>query len=333
MYIWRTMNKDMAMAKRIYDLLQAKNGGNQSELARHVGVTPQVVQQWVAGETTPRGKNLQKLAKFLGVTPARLQYGIEPGAGSIERVAREVVADLLRSDGWEVESLDRKAAASLPPEFSGDDYQYVPDLRIRKGNRELFVEITSWKYARLPSMKKLAADSGRLVLVDWDSPEEAVEKANNLLRGPGAAVEYRDTIVIPVLDVAGSMGLGLTLPEHDEVVERMTVSWAWLRRNVSATSPSNLALITAYGDSMEGTFSDGDLLLVDRGICEIKIDAVYVLALNDELYIKRLQRRPDGSVLMISDNKKYEPYLIQNGERQKFQVLGRVLLAWNAQKM
>ena len=47
------MNRDMA--KRISDLLQAKNGGNQSELARYVGVSPQAVQQWISGETSPRG--------------------------------------------------------------------------------------------------------------------------------------------------------------------------------------------------------------------------------------------------------------------------------------
>lgn len=323
----------MDMVKRIADLLQAKNGGNQSELARYVGVSPQAVQQWIAGETSPRGKNLTKLAEFLGVTPARIQYGTENG-GNVRPKAEAVVAQLLESDGWDVEALDKKSATSLPPEFSGDDYHYVPDLRIKKGDQELFVEVTSWKFAGLPAMKKLAADSGRLVLVDCDKPEEAVQKANSLLHGgPTLLKEYRDTVVIPVLDVIGSMGPGAMLPDHEEAVERMTVTGAWLRRNITASSPNNLALITGYGDSMEGTFNDGDLLLVDRGVTDIKIDGVFVLALNDELYIKRLQRRPDGSVMMISDNKKYEPYLIQNGEREKFQVLGRVVLAWNAKKM
>ncbi|MBV8667041.1 MAG: S24 family peptidase [Burkholderiaceae bacterium] len=138
---------------------------------------------------------------------------------------------------------------------------------------------------------------------------------------------------IAIYDVAASMGDGLSMPEHADVVERMTVSASWLKSHVKFSHPDKLALITAYGDSMEGTFSDGDMLLVDRGVTDIKIDAVYVLALNDELYIKRLQRRPDGAVLMISDNKRYAPYVIENGEREKFQVLGRVLLAWNANKL
>jgi SOS-response transcriptional repressor LexA len=63
------------IGRRISDLLQAKNGGNQSELARFVGVTPQAVQQWIAGETSPRGNNLRKVAEFLGATLEYLLTG------------------------------------------------------------------------------------------------------------------------------------------------------------------------------------------------------------------------------------------------------------------
>lgn len=152
-------------------------------------------------------------------------------------------------------------------------------------------------------------------------------------RKPMDPVNSGDTLEIERLDVGFSMGTGLAMQDRVEVVERMKVSANWVRRSVNATSPENLRLITAYGDSMEDTFSDGDILLIDTGVAEIRIDAVYALELNGELYIKRLQRRPDGSVLMISDNKKYEPFTIQNGEREQFQVLGRVLLAWNAVKL
>lgn len=64
------------MATRIEQLLLARNGGNQSEMARHVGVSPQAVQKWVAGDSEPRGKNLDLAAEFLGVTPAHLKFGI-----------------------------------------------------------------------------------------------------------------------------------------------------------------------------------------------------------------------------------------------------------------
>ncbi len=142
-----------------------------------------------------------------------------------------------------------------------------------------------------------------------------------------------DLISIPMLDTCGSMGIGCLQPAQDDVIANITAHLPSLRRHASFSSPDNLALITGYGDSMEGTFNDGDLLLVDRGVLETKLDAVYVLALDGELYIKRIQRRPNGDLLMISDNKKYEPYVIESSKIGMFQVLGRVILAWNARKL
>lgn len=142
-----------------------------------------------------------------------------------------------------------------------------------------------------------------------------------------------DKAVIKRFDVAGSMGLGKLVNQFPDVIDTMRVSKEWLSRNAIYSSLDNLALITGLGDSMQGTFNDGDVLLVDRGVTEVKLDAVYVLSLHDELYIKRLQRRPDGALLMISDNDKYPPYVIENGDRHAFNVEGRVLLAWNARKL
>lgn len=140
-------------------------------------------------------------------------------------------------------------------------------------------------------------------------------------------------IVVPQYDIAASMGKGLARPEFDVVIDSIVTSVDYLSRNVRYSAPDNLALITGYGDSMQPTFSDGDILLVDTGITEIKIDAVYVMALKDELYIKRMQRRADGTFLMISDNNTYPPIEVSSAELKRFQVLARVLLAWNAKRL
>ncbi|HCF4536594.1 TPA: LexA family transcriptional regulator [Pseudomonas aeruginosa] len=140
-------------------------------------------------------------------------------------------------------------------------------------------------------------------------------------------------IVVPQYDIAASMGKGLARPEFDVVIDSIVASVEYLSRNVRYSAPDNLALITGYGDSMQPTFSDGDILLVDTGITEVKIDAVYVMALKDELYIKRMQRRADGTFLMISDNSAYPPIEVSSAELKRFQVLARVLLAWNAKRL
>lgn len=143
------------------------------------------------------------------------------------------------------------------------------------------------------------------------------------------------SITVPVFDAIGSMGMGRALPEYDTVIDHMRLSQDWVRHNLpTITSPANLAVLSAYGDSMAPTFADGDILLVDRGINEVKIDAVYVLALNDELFIKRVQRRiTDGAIIIRSDNPLYEPVTISPQEKDSLCVRGRVLWAWNGRKM
>lgn len=76
-----------SIGKRIDLLINAAiPGGNQSVLARFVGVTPQAVQQWVAGETAPRGKNLAKIAEFFEIWPSIVQFGA--GASDISELER-----------------------------------------------------------------------------------------------------------------------------------------------------------------------------------------------------------------------------------------------------
>ncbi|WP_055100658.1 LexA family transcriptional regulator [Alloalcanivorax xenomutans] len=160
-------------------------------------------------------------------------------------------------------------------------------------------------------------------------------RPNNVVPIKPPATDDPDIAEIRRFDIVAGMGMGngrLADP-FPSVIDTMRVSKTWLRANVSYTAIENLGLVTGLGDSMLGTFSDGDVLLVDLGVNEVKLDAVYVLSLHDELYIKRVQRRPDGSFLMISDNEKYPPYVIENGELHAFNVEGRVLLAWNARKL
>ena len=65
------------LSTRLRALLDARNGGNRSALARHVGVSPQAVQKWLLGETEPRRHHIDAIAAFLGVTPAMLLYGVD----------------------------------------------------------------------------------------------------------------------------------------------------------------------------------------------------------------------------------------------------------------
>jgi len=141
------------------------------------------------------------------------------------------------------------------------------------------------------------------------------------------------SVSIPVLDAPSSMGRGLPAPEHDVVLGYMILAEHWVRKQVDFTNIKNLRVITAYGSSMEPTFSDGDILMVDVGVTEIKIDAIYVLAWQDELLIKRIERRIDGSLTIKGDNPASDAYQISRKDLDMVRIIGRVVWAWNGRKL
>ncbi|AZD50530.1 S24 family peptidase [Pseudomonas chlororaphis] len=140
-------------------------------------------------------------------------------------------------------------------------------------------------------------------------------------------------LTIRHLDVSASMGPGKQPPEHFDTVRSITIHLDWLRtQGLTYSSIENLAIITGDGDSMTGTFSNGDSLLVDRGITEIRTDAIYVFTMDGDLFIKRLQRMTGGSLRMISDNPIYPPIIIEGDRLERVHIQARVLSAWNVRK-
>jgi hypothetical protein len=148
------------------------------------------------------------------------------------------------------------------------------------------------------------------------------------------------TQTIDVLDVHAAMtppggGLGIPMPERETVIDSIRVPNEWVRENLPhITSPKNLRIITGYGDSMLETYNHGDPLIVDIGVLEMRIDAIYVFALHNELYIKRIQRLPGGAIKVISDNRaKYDPFTVEAADRADIHTLARVVCAWNLRKL
>lgn len=148
-------------------------------------------------------------------------------------------------------------------------------------------------------------------------------------------INHNDSVPIPLMNATPRMGIGALRPDYDVVVRRLEVDRGFLRQ-LSISRPEALALLHAYGDSMAPTFSDGDMLLVDTAVTELRIDATYVLARGDtdEIMVKRVQRHPDGSIKILSDNRAlYDPIVLSKEEAAKIQVLGRVVWAWAGKKL
>jgi phage repressor protein C with HTH and peptisase S24 domain len=138
---------------------------------------------------------------------------------------------------------------------------------------------------------------------------------------------------VPKLANAASMGQGADQGHDDIVVGRLTLSPQWIAQTIKPLSrPENLRFIHGYGDSMEPTFTDGDILLVDVGARAADIDGIYVLSAGDRLFIKRVTARFDGVREITSDNPKVKTVQALTGDHP-VDVLGRVVWAWNGKKL
>jgi phage repressor protein C with HTH and peptisase S24 domain len=123
---------------------------------------------------------------------------------------------------------------------------------------------------------------------------------------------------------AGARG---DLLRNDQVVDYLAFKKEWVRTRLKA-DPRNLLLIEAIGDSMAPTLEESDLLLVDLAEPRFRHDGIYVMRRDNELTVKRLQRRPDGSLNIISDNPAYESAIVTG---DSVHIIGRVI--WAAGKL
>ncbi|EAI2304155.1 XRE family transcriptional regulator [Campylobacter jejuni] len=126
-----------------------------------------------------------------------------------------------------------------------------------------------------------------------------------------------DMINIPFFEnVRASAGSGAY--NDEESTQALGLSKSFLRECFGLYSFINLSVILGQGDSMTPTLPENCYLLIQQG--EVAEGEICVTRIEDELYVKRLQKRP--KLKLLSDNKAYEPIDL---EGENFEILGRVV--------
>jgi phage repressor protein C with HTH and peptisase S24 domain len=136
--------------------------------------------------------------------------------------------------------------------------------------------------------------------------------------------DFGHFIRLPRRATAASAGAGTpAVPEWAEG-EYIALRQDWVR-NAIGVEPTDIGLEVALGDSMTPTIHDGNMLLLDtseRGFTQF---GIYVLEVSGERLVKRVQRKLDGSVVLISDNRSYEHEYLSPEQAQDMRVIGRVV--------
>lgn len=143
-------------------------------------------------------------------------------------------------------------------------------------------------------------------------------------RDAGQAVELQEFLLLPKrLEAAAA---GSESPPPRPTSEYIAFRHDWVRA-AFRIAPDQLAMEVAVGESMHPTIRDGDLLLVDTTDRAVTGFGVYVVEVAGERLVKRLQRKVDGSVVLISDNPSYQADLVPPELAQGLNVVGRVVWA------
>ncbi|MFW3412053.1 XRE family transcriptional regulator [Aliarcobacter butzleri] len=132
-----------------------------------------------------------------------------------------------------------------------------------------------------------------------------------------------DNYSIDLLNVRAGAGEGI----YNYVIE--TVDTISLDKNFFRTpiNTNKVKGICVDGDSMEPTLRDGDYVLIDENI-NFGTNGIYAIQYGGQILIKRLQFKMDGTIIIISDNDKYDREIFNPNENQlPFQVLGIKILS------
>lgn len=159
----------------------------------------------------------------------------------------------------------------------------------------------------------------------------AMSGKHSMTGGAPAPASDEDTIYVPLLSAAGSMGPGNELLSEDVILNDVPFSRHWLATHLPRCRPAAIKLIHAYGDSMHGTLESGDFCLVDTDVIEVLVDGVYVLEAHSRLFIKRVRQRLDGRYEVSSDNEAIKTSDILDGSEQ-ICIKGRVVYGWNGRR-
>lgn len=137
----------------------------------------------------------------------------------------------------------------------------------------------------------------------------------------GNPVDISEFVFIPRYNIEAAAGHGSFV---DNEIPESTIPFRRELLETYSGRSSNLSIISVKGDSMEGVLNDGDLILVNHSQTQPK-DGLYVLRINENLLVKRLQVMPGGIINVISANEAYPTFEINLHQTEDdIAIIGRV---------
>lgn len=133
-----------------------------------------------------------------------------------------------------------------------------------------------------------------------------------------------NTACIPRYSPTASAG-HLNEVYFENIIDYLCLSKIFIN-TVLLVAPNNLIALNAEGDSMAPTIHNNDVLVVDKSQITPKEGKIYVIRVGNSLLVKRLQVLGPNQLKLISDNKVYDPVVIDLEKESNLSIIGRVVL-------
>lgn len=139
----------------------------------------------------------------------------------------------------------------------------------------------------------------------------------------GNSVDPAEFVFIPRYNVKAAAGHGAAI-QNENIMHHMAFRKYWID-NVIGVCAKDLVVIGVTGDSMAGEINNGDVILINTADKHLN-NGIYVIRINGDLIVKRIQKMPGNQIQVISANKEYESYSIDlNNLPSDFECIGRVV--------
>jgi len=170
---------------------------------------------------------------------------------------------------------------------------------------------TMKKRDKIPFSELLDFCAKRSISINWmlygQSPESLVEATNNYM------IKYFS-------DINASAGGGSDIEFED--TKELEIPEQFVFMLGGERELQNIEAINVSGDSMEPTFSYNDIVFINRSKTDLNRGGIFTIRTEAGLFIKRVQRRMDGMLDVISDNSVYPVQTLNSNE---VEVIGRVV--------
>ena len=171
---------------------------------------------------------------------------------------------------------------------------------------------TMKKRNKIPFSELLDFCATKSLSINWmlygQSPESLVDATNKFFM-----VKYFG-------DISASAGGGGDIDSED--AQEIEIPHEFVMILGGERELRHIEAINVSGDSMEPTFSYNDIIFINRSKTDYQRGGIFTIRTEAGLFIKRLVRRIDGKIDIISDN---EVYQTQTLDPNQVEVIGRVV--------